>query len=163
MTASFNLRVEYGPLPKRFMADEQLARQAGLHAINMAGPFVARELALRTPSGATGKARQSVIYEPPAIVGFGVITGFVGYGVPASLYIGYVNDGTRPHWPPITPLTYWAARVLGDAGAGYAIAAHIAKYGTRAQKFVERTKREIKPRTVHIMREAFVEFFDRVR
>lgn len=59
------------------------------------------------------------------------------------LYAEAVEKGSRPHWPPYSksnpasaPLRAWAKRYLGDEEAVYALAAHIAKYGTKAQPFL---------------------------
>lgn len=50
----------------------------------------------------------------------------------------YVEEGTRPHWPPIQPLLKWARRVLGDEEAAYQVQWKIAQEGTPAQPYVER-------------------------
>jgi len=48
-----------------------------------------------------------------------------------------VEGGTEPHWPPIEPLKEWAAVVLGDPGAAYAVQAKIAAEGTDPQPFMQ--------------------------
>lgn len=53
-----------------------------------------------------------------------VITGF------AADYAQWVDQGTRPHWPPIQPLLGWARRTLGDEDAAYAVQRKIAERGT---------------------------------
>lgn len=163
MSNSISVSVDMGALPKAMVQDQinpHVVAHAAAEAINVAGPYVMRRLALNTPVGATGKARQSVTFEPPTPHGFGQMTGFVGYGAPASLYIGFANDGTRAHFPPITPLTYWAARKLGDPRLGFLIARSIARFGTRPQYFVERTRDEVEATAVAMMRRAFTGFFD---
>jgi hypothetical protein len=160
-----DLMVSYGSLPRELVAEhlhKHLIAHASAEAINFAGPFVQRQLSINTPVGATGKARQSVTFEPAVPHAFGEVTGFVGYGAPASLYIGFANDGTRAHFPPITPLTYWAARKLGDASLGYALARHIAKYGTAAQKFVERTREEVQPTVSSMLEASITAYFNRL-
>lgn len=162
---ALDLTVSYGSLPRELVAEslhQHLIAHASAEAINYAGPFVQRALAQNTPVGATGKARQSVTFEPAIPHGYGTVEGFVGYGAPASLYIGYANDGTRAHYPPVTPLVLWAARVLGDAKLGYAIANHIAKFGTRAQKFVEKTREEVEPTVSAMLQEAIALYFERL-
>lgn len=162
MSEGIRIAVDFGSMPKtiRSVDAQHLVNHAAVDAVNVAGPFVARSLAKNTPVGATGKARQSVNFEPARAHGFGSVTGFVGYGAPASLYIGFANDGTRPHRPPITPLIYWAARVLGDAGAGPRVARFIQMYGTKAQHFVEDTRDEVEPKAVAMMHDQFVRFFE---
>lgn len=68
---------------------------------------------------------------PPAWVNGRIVWGYgASYAVP-------VEEGARPHWPPIDPLKGWARRVLGDESAAYAVQAHIAQEGTPAQPYVE--------------------------
>lgn len=142
--SAFEFNVTMGRLPKELRdspgAMNLRARRA---AVSAGMPYLMRHLALATPTGATGKARQSVTME--SSIGQPV-RGFVGYGGMASTYIGFVNDGTHPHWPPIAPLAYWAARKFGYAvgspearRAGYLIARSISRKGTKAQKFIEAT------------------------
>jgi len=73
-------------------------------------------------------------------------SGFVGYSGMPSTYMGHVEYGTRPHWPPIAPLAYWAARKFGypvgsseAKRAGYLIARKISRVGTKGQHMVEKT------------------------
>jgi len=49
----------------------------------------------------------------------------------------FVEFGTDPHWPPIKPLKDWAALVLGDEDAAYAVQQKIAERGTPAQPFMD--------------------------
>lgn len=44
-----------------------------------------------------------------------------------------VEYGTRPHWPPVSALAGWARR---HGANPYAVAAGIAKHGTKAQPFM---------------------------
>lgn len=159
----YDIKVDYGALPAELVREflhAHIVNVAAAQAINFAGPYVQRKLSENTPVGATGKARQSVIFEPARPAGFREVVGFVTYAAPASLYIGFANDGTRAHFPPITPLSYWAARKLGDARLGWAIARHIARFGTPPQKFVERTKRETEFMAAEMMQAAFTSYFN---
>lgn len=47
-------------------------------------------------------------------------------------YVNYVNDGTRPHRPPISAIEGWAKRRGINP---WALAKHIETYGTKAQNF----------------------------
>lgn len=64
----------------------------------------------------------------------------------------YVELGTRPHWPPIEPLKEWARFVLGDEDLGYAVAASIARNGTKAQPFMRPSADDIRKRARSIIR-----------
>jgi hypothetical protein len=59
-------------------------------------------------------------------------------GGPAASYALFVHEGTRPHWVPIAALKKWAAKVLGNENLAYPVQKKIAKYGTKAKKFLER-------------------------
>jgi hypothetical protein len=140
MTAS--VQVTMGRLPKELRdAPAGMVNRAERAAVSAGMPYLMRHLALATPTGATGKARQSTTME----MSLGPsVRGFVGYGGMASRYIGFVNTGTRPHWPPIAPLVYWAARKFGyGIGSpeakrmGYLVARSISRKGTKAQRFIE--------------------------
>lgn len=158
MTAS--IRVQYGRLPATIMADPQgLYRVTGRAALAVGLPYVQRRLALNTPSGATGKARQSVTAETG--LGSAPIRGFAGYAGMASLYIGFVNDGTAPHWPPIGPLQYWAARKFGlpvgspqAKRAGYLVARKISRKGTKPRQFIEQVVTKDGPQARRLMTDA---------
>lgn len=47
-----------------------------------------------------------------------------------------LEEGSRPHFPPIEPLKKWARLRLGDEQIAYAVQRKIAKEGTRAQPFM---------------------------
>ena len=141
--SSFNLNVHLGRIPRELRdSPGSMPLRAQRAAVSAGMPYLMRHLALATPTGATGKARQSVTTRMESGP---TVRGFVGYGL-ASTYIGFVNDGTRPHWPPIAPLAYWAARKFGyGVGSpeakrmGYLVARSISRKGTKAQRFVENT------------------------
>lgn len=139
------VRITYGALAKQMMSGKvHVIEEAQRAGIRRAGPFVQRALSMNTPVGATGKARQSVIFED----GHRPDTGFVTYAAPASSYIGFANDGTRPHRPPFGPIALWAKRKGLPAGAVWR---SIARKGTRAQKFVERTTEQVRSEAQRLM------------
>ena len=74
-----------------------------------------------------------------------ILSDGVEYGV-------YVEYGTKPHYVPITPLTGWAGRVLGDKSAAFAIRAKISKYGTPAQPFFRPSLHEVQFKWIPIFR-----------
>jgi len=72
----------------------------------------------------TGALRDSIMYE---VKDDTLIIHMLEYGQA-------VNDGTRPHRPPISVIEGWSKRKgLNHWG----VAANIEKYGTRAQPFME--------------------------
>lgn len=71
------------------------------------------------------------------------LDGSVIWGYRAD-YARPVEEGSRPHWPPIEPLRGWARRVLGNESAAYAVQAKIAEEGTDAQPFVEPSVRAMR-------------------
>lgn len=54
-----------------------------------------------------------------------------------------VEYGTRPHWPPVAALAGWARR---HGVSPYAVAASIAKHGTKAQPFMRPSFRQAAPK-----------------
>ena len=50
-------------------------------------------------------------------------------------YVNYINDGTKPHRPPISAIEGWAKRKGINP---WALANHIATYGTKAQNFLNK-------------------------
>jgi HK97 gp10 family phage protein len=57
----------------------------------------------------------------------------------------YVEFGTRPHFPPLAPITAWARR-HGIEKAAFAIARKISRVGTRAQPFMRPALEKVMPR-----------------
>lgn len=69
---------------------------------------------------------------------------FTGQQAP---YAQFVEEGTRPHFPPRAPLELWAQRVLGDGRLWFVVARAIARRGTRAR---------------HMFRDAFAQVQGRI-
>ena len=67
-----------------------------------------------------------------------------------TTYGVHVNDGTRPHMPPVNELKDWARRVLGDEGAAWPVAKAIAERGTKPTKFWERAYVEVAEHWVEV-------------
>lgn len=65
------------------------------------------------------------------------VKGLRGEVVSGAKHSVFVEEGTRPHMPPIAPLEAWAARKLGSPGLGFVIARKIAREGTEAQPFMQ--------------------------
>ncbi|MDI3476926.1 MAG: hypothetical protein PWQ59_451 [Thermoanaerobacterium sp.] len=86
----------------------------------------------------TGLLRASINLFPEAkLASEYILACGVDYGI-------YVEYGTSPHYPPISPLKMWSRRVLGDEGAAYAVQQKIAKQGTPAQPFFRPALDEVK-------------------
>jgi len=74
-------------------------------------------------------------------------------------YAPVVEYGSRPHWPPIGPLVHWAERKLhvppGEShGVARRIQAAIARRGTRAQEFAQRSLALAEPLVERAFRQA---------
>lgn len=158
----YAVSVKYGSVP-RMLRDQptQVVVTAQRAAVGATLPYLQRRLALATPVGATTIARGSVVPE----MRFGQpVAGWVGYSAPASGYIGFVNRGTRPHFPPIEALAYWAARKFGyPVGSpearriGYLVARRISRFGTKGQHFVERVVAAERGTVVRMARQAAID------
>lgn len=146
--------LELGAIPREMVHREHAAiARAQRAAVEEGAAYFAGKLAQNTPKGATGKARQSVTWDFQPSIG-DAVRGLVYYMEPPGSYIAFPDQGTRPHFPPIAPIRYWAQRVLGDASLAYPIALAIAKRGTKAQRFLERTFAQEEGATVKIMQNA---------
>ena len=101
----------------------------------------ARELA---PEGATGDLRKGIRFKQTRGQGRSrtLVRGRLTSKAPHTVF---VEKGTRPHRPPVDALKPWALKVLGDENAAWAVAALIEQRGTAAQRFFERTEKEIVP------------------
>lgn len=159
--SGFEVLVTLGALPQAIMdRPDEVSRVAARDAIEQGAAYMARTLARPeyTPRGATGKARQSIYWDWGRTLA-GWPQAKVRYAEPASGYIIFPQEGTRPHWPPIEPLAYWAQRVLrldGDEArrVGYLIARKIAMRGTKKQDFIGRAAAEQGDRARDIMQRA---------
>lgn len=152
---TMQVRVAYGEVPtsikdRPYGVYNRLARSV----VTEGTEFLAGLLALNTPAGASGKARQAVVTDV-AVTPLGA-EGHIDYAEPASGYIMFADQGTRPHFPPYEPIAYWASRVLGttDPKVVGAIRGAIGRRGTKAQRFVERTAVENEHQAVAVMRGA---------
>lgn len=94
---------------------------------------------LATPSVNTGNLRDKMPFE--VVQRDNVIMGVVGSKIK---YAPFVEDDTRPHWPPRRPIIYWAMRKLQLRGtelraAVRGIQRKIAHHGTKGQKMFEKS------------------------
>lgn len=136
-----SVKIELGAVPSTLATHKAGVYKTLVYdALTDATEYLAGRLALNTPVGATGKARQAVVtnVEPGF---FGEMAGHVDYAEPASSYIVFADQGTRPHWPPYEPIAYWVMRVLGtdDPKVIGRVRRGIAARGTKAQHFVADT------------------------
>lgn len=99
--------------------------------VTEASMLAEREIRERTPTSGAGLLRESIGAMPVEFVESGARG-----GVATSLsYAAPVETGSKPHFPPVAPLTDWVERKLGLKGAeakgvAFAIARKIAKEGT---------------------------------
>lgn len=134
-----SVAVTFGAIPARLRDDPRGVYDLIVYEVMQdVTQYTANRLAKNTPSGASGIAWRSIVPSVSRSLG-GQWEGHVDYIEPAASYIGFVNDGTRPHWPPFEPIHLWATRVLGDPSATGRIRAAIARRGTKPQRFVEKT------------------------
>ncbi len=149
--SDLTVQVTLGAIPEKIAQSPQaVARVLAYAGMEEATEYLRGRLALNTPSGATGIARNSVV---PSVEQTATgVEGHLDYSEPASGYIAFVDQGTRPHWPPYEPIAYWARRVLrtDDPRVVRAIQRKIARSGTKAQKFVEKTAEEDGPQAQRV-------------
>lgn len=78
----------------------------------------------------TGRLRSSIT--PQVVTQSKTVKGIVGSNV---VYAPFVEDGTRPHWPPVSALAVWARRHHMSA---YVVARSIAARGTKGVHMLKR-------------------------
>lgn len=106
-----------------------LARQEVLPAVESATLLLHREISLKTPVGATGRARGSI--QPSLDEVRGRVTTFRGTVMSAAPHILPLEHGSKPHWAPIKPLKRWAKTKVGNESFAYAVQWAIARRGTK--------------------------------
>lgn len=140
MPRDYDVRVSVRDEAERLKRGDggRMTKDAMTAGVAAAGGFLQRALVVVTPVGATGHLRQGIALDIREMGND--VEGQVGFQGPGARYAEAVEEGSRPHWPPIAPLKLWAARVLGDSSAAYPVAAKIAKYGTDGKHMVENTE-----------------------
>ncbi len=83
-------------------------------------------------TGVTGTLAQSI--QPGDIIVSDV--NVVAYIDANADYASYVENGTRPHFPPVDALKDWAAKFLGDPNLAFLVARAISRRGTIARPFL---------------------------
>lgn len=116
---------------------ERVQQEINLALKNSAN-LVQRQEAKEVPRGTSGKLastlRQLVT----------TVSATIGPN-PDLDYPLYVHDGTQPHMPPVDAITEWAN---SKGISPWALAKGIAKHGTRANKFADRTYDDTKEAVV---------------
>lgn len=87
-------------------------------------------------------------------------------GTPA-IYGESVELGTKPHFPPVGPLTHWVERRLGITGkraesVAFAIALTISRRGTKGAKMFEKGFEESEAAVIRILNEIPAEIVRRI-
>ena len=108
---------------KVFEQAPEIFRQEKAAALTEAGALLEKEIAVRTPEGATGILRKSIAAQ--------LFGDRVEVGTPIE-YAEPVEYGSKAHWAPLAPLEMWAIRKFGDAEIGKKVWYSIAHKGTRA-------------------------------
>lgn len=108
-----------------------------------------RQTKLNFPVGASGLGRNSIVSGTDILGGKVIeLRGTVSSFLP---YLVYVEEGTRPHTPPIAPLKRWARAVLGREDAAYAVRNKIRRRGTRPQRPFKRAERSERGQIINIL------------
>lgn len=114
-------------------APEEMARAIKATLLEVA-IYTQRAFRQNMPVGKTGMLRRTTTY---------VWLGDTRVRVePVEEYAEYVEFGTRPHFPPVEAITPWA-RMRGIEP--WALAHSIAKHGTKAHPFLQRTYEQVEP------------------
>ncbi len=103
------------------------------------------EVVKRTPRGVGGAAGLAGSIAGRVFSYGRVVRGMVGSPLE---YSECVEMGTKPHFPPLSPLELWVRRILGLEGkearsVAFAIAVKISKEGTKGAKMFEKSFEEM--------------------
>ena len=109
---------------------------------------IATQAKERTPVGVSGILRASI----GTRVSLGtdastLVLGEVYTGAQAP-YAIFVEEDTRPHWPPWgsgSSLALWAQRVLGNAKLAFVVARKISRVGTKGRHFMRDALAQVRP------------------
>ncbi|MEO5626927.1 MAG: hypothetical protein ABIQ70_13040 [Dokdonella sp.] len=111
----------------------EITKEELLIAVTDSDVLLQGELMQALPSGAGGAAglRGSIFHEEQVLA-----DNVLGMTSTDKQYAPFIELGTRPHLPPITPLIDWVEAKLGLHGAeaksaAFAISRKIGKHGTR--------------------------------
>jgi len=109
----------------------EASERARVSRLTEAMLLLKREIKLLTPEGAGPIHLRGTIFQKVSIIGQSV-EGILG--TPAK-YGEAIEDGTKPHFPPVKPILFWVKRKLGLTGkeaksVAYAIVQKIGKKGT---------------------------------
>ena len=136
---------------QQLMALFNTAPERVLSALDMlvtSGSLSLQEKAIEgAPTGATGLLRNSIQAKPTRNVG-GIVS---GGAITAHAYAAAVENGTRPHFPPVEALKPWVKAKFGlsieaeIAHVAFMIARKIAKRGTKAQPFMRNATTAVRP------------------
>lgn len=145
MTYRVQLSVPKIPLFTPGEATTLLRREVGTAVASLLED-IASEARLRTPVGVSGILRASIGTRlmrgtDASVLVHGEV--FTGAQAPYALF---VEEGTRPHFPPRAPIELWAQRVLGDRRLWFVVARAIARRGTRARHMFRDALDVVKPR-----------------
>lgn len=139
------------------IAEEEISR-----ALQEAGDYLVGEIADRTPVDQAELAR-SWLAEDPIKGPFGLST-LIGTSLD---YAAAVEDGSKPHMPPVEPLVFWAEHRLGLSGdeakaAAQAIAWKIKHHGTKGKHMVKDALHDGAPTLEAIFNAAAVRIVERM-
>lgn len=114
---------------------------AGIHrSLMRSSVFTQREFRKNIHVGATGAARRSVTIRFPNLITARV--------EPTAAHAEWLEKGTRPHWTSVKNLEKWA----NQKGINpYALQRGIAKHGTKAHPYLDKTYDRVEPFALHDM------------
>jgi hypothetical protein len=132
------------------VVDEELRR-----GMNAAVLIAKGEIVPQVPVGATGLLRQGIATEVT-----GEAQSLTGRVFDPVAYAAPVEEGSRPHFPPVGALEVWVRRVLGISdereahSVAFVIARAISRRGTPARRFFAGAYERIKPRVLGLFEQA---------
>lgn len=116
-----------------------------------AGQEMTSKIRANTPVGVTGLAKSSVQINPATISSEYIISSL------GCKYYPIIEEGSKPHFPPVEALYDWVSKKLHITGLGtkkvaWAIAVTISKRGTQGKKVFENVYNEYKEKVPSIVK-----------
>lgn len=132
-------------------------------AVMQSSLLAQKEIQDRTPTSGAGTLRESIGAYPVSFAK-NVITGSVGT---ASPYAVPVELGTKPHMPPVKPLSVWVHEKLGKSWEeaeeiAQKIAWKIKHHGTAGAHMFEEGFAHVEPQIREILEAAFTQAIERI-
>ena len=156
-------------MERNFQKGPEYLYGALLTILRKSGRLLVPSVKSETPVGATGKLRNSTIFQ---VIGRGrnmmMEIRQSAFSSKGYAYGIAIRGGTKPHFPPVAALIPWVIKKLGITNekearsVAFVIARKISKVGTKANPYHERALRSSIGQIRHIVNQEMTAFTERM-